>query len=220
MLFELILFFAILAIFIMVLRKLPDALRESHETTIRPGVSVVAKSDKKVVASRLHLPTISQIGAQATAQWRRLVAARPQAVTSAKPKMPGSQNVQLVRSQESLLTEEVLMREGDVYLEQGKLKEAERAFLRAVAKSPRQPKLYNRLGAIYLKQRNYTDALEAFQAARDLDATRASRHYNVALAAWHLGKPAKAKEAINEAIRIDGESAKYHELKRQIEEGA
>ena len=208
MLFELILFLAILGMFIVILRKLPEALRE-------PDSQSVALNSQQ---------TGSLFGAVRTrvmAAWRHTieqskVSAVPH-VSSARGRV-GDERVH-VQQQVTLLTDEALMREGDTYLEEGKLKEAERAFLRAVAKNPRQPKLYNRLGAIYLKQRNYTDALEAFQAARDLDATRASRHYNVALTAWHLGKRAKAKEAINEALRLDGSSAKYLELQRQINDG-
>ncbi|MGI6103298.1 MAG: tetratricopeptide repeat protein [Patescibacteria group bacterium] len=213
MILELILFLAILGIFILVLRKLPEALRDGGESSVNGSVPQRTR-ESWFTGIRAAATT------RATSLWQQVSARRPKAeqppqkLTTAHPAPSPSS-----RPQETLLSEEALMHEGDVYFVQGKLKEAERAFLRAVAKNPRQPKLYNRLGAIYLKQRNYADALEAFQAARDLDASRASRHYNVALAAWHLGKRPKAKEAINEALRLDGESIKYRDLKRQIDDG-
>jgi len=133
-------------------------------------------------------------------------------VSAANPPSPDN-----LTQRQALLSDEALLREGDSYLNDGRLKEAERAYLRGVAKNPKNPKLYNRLGAIYLKQKNYRDALEAFEAARDFDATRASRHYNVAFAAWHLKRRAKASSAIAEAVRLDGASQKYRELANQIE---
>lgn len=197
MIAEIILFLAILAIFIIVARRLPDAMRGEHREDVGQPTAESAPS----VPRRWF--------------WQRAepaVTAEPQAAARTEP----SNETQ----RQTVLSDDALLKEGDEYLKAGKLREAERAYLRGVAKNPKNPRLYNRLGAIYLKQRNYRDALEAFEAARDFDGSKASRHYNVALAAWQLGNLSKAREAIGEAIRLDPKSVKYTELQQQMENPA
>lgn len=106
--------------------------------------------------------------------------------------------------------------EGDRFFEQGNLVQAEECYLKAVIINPKNPKIYNRLGAIYLKNKNFKEALESFEAARDLDGQRASRHYNVALAAYESKNIAKARQAIDEALRLDPGSTSYYQLRDLI----
>lgn len=204
MVLELVLIVAILGIFIIIVRKLPDALREGQ---VGPTASVNTK------------PTVAS--SSGGMGWLSALTSRMWQGSGKRPKpVAPAPTVLLAKQADEVITEDSLLAEGDGYLEAGKFKEAERAYLGAVAKNPKNPKLYNRLGAIYLKQRNYSDALQAFEAARDLDGSKASRHYNVALAAWQLGNLGKAREAISQAISLDPEAKKYHELKQQIEGGA
>ncbi|MBI4022633.1 tetratricopeptide repeat protein [Candidatus Berkelbacteria bacterium] len=191
---ELILIAAIGGIFIIIVRRLPDALREAKSAPPRP------RSNGPSLLARLQ------------GIWKSSAPARP-------VRAPAPAPAELPEPRVSGPTADDLLAEGDGYLQAGKFREAERAFLRAASKQPKNPKLYNRLGAIYLKQQNYTDALSAFEAARDLDASRASRHYNVALAAWYAGKRPAAKQAIARALELDQSSPKYTELRRQIDEG-
>lgn len=106
--------------------------------------------------------------------------------------------------------------DGDRFFASGDLNRAEDSYLRAVAINPNDPKVYNRLGAIYLKNKNFKDALESFEVARDLDGDRASRHYNVALAAYESKDFMKAKSAIDNALRLDSASQNYKQLKELI----
>lgn len=191
MILEVLLIAAIIGIFVIVARRLPEALREGQTAAPAPSVP----SAVRLTGATSFLGNLLKKTSAPTEQ----SATPPSSVSST------------VLSDESLLTE------GDQYLKEGKLREAERSFLRAVAKNPKNPKLYNRLGAIYLKQRNFSDALEAFTAARDLDSSKASRHYNVALAAWQSGKRPLAREAIAEALSLDPTAEKYLQLKKEIE---
>lgn len=194
MIAEIVLFVAILGIFVIVARRLPDAMREHRD-------------------DQPHQP--AQPAAPRRWFWQRaepVASAVPQAAVRAEPTNEAQR--------QTVLSDDALLKEGDEYLKTGKLREAERAYLRGVAKNPKNPRLYNRLGAIYLKQRNYRDALEAFEAARDFDGSKASRHYNVALAAWQLGNLSKAREAIGQAMQLDPKSAKYTALKQQMENPA
>lgn len=185
---EVILVISIVGIFIIVVRKLPDALRADK---------AISKDSKDGFWKKLFKPKkVAEVGAN------------------------GVQPIQSNHQQrEQVLSDQVFLKEGDKYLHSGKFKEAERSFLRGVAKNPKNPKLYNRLGAIYLKQNSFRDALEAFEAARDFDPSKASRHYNVALAAWHLKNRSKARKAIAQAILLSPDSAKYVQFKEQIENG-
>ncbi len=202
MILELILIVAILGIFVIIVRRLPEALSEGKTAAPAPPVATPhSKSGTGV------LDWVKKV-------WATVSPFQPSqsgAATALVP-LPTSPAVSRVE-----ITEAALVAEGDAFMEQGKIKEAERCYLRAVAKSPKEPKLYNRLGAIYLRARNYSDALQAFEAARDLDGSKASRHYNVALAAWQLGNLGKARDAIEQARVLDPGAQKYRDLSAQIE---
>jgi tetratricopeptide (TPR) repeat protein len=203
---EIVLLIAIIGLFIMVARKLPDAIKENRQ--------------EANATSQVQLEPDTQSKPRFKWPWQR--SKTDQSIitetVSLPPEDPGVQNPTNEIQRETLLSDDALLNEGDDYLQSGKFKEAERAYLRGVAKNPKNPRLYNRLGAIYLKQRNYRDALEAFEAARDFDGSKASRHYNVALAAWQLGRLAKAREAIAMAIKLEPESVKYQDLRTQMEQ--
>jgi tetratricopeptide (TPR) repeat protein len=204
MIAEIILLLAIIGIFVIVARRLPEVMREHGQEipVIAPQVTSNAPTEPRT----WRWPWQKQPVNDST----KTVVSPSLAVVATQP----TNEVQ----RQTLLSDEALLKEGDDYLKEGKLKEAERAYLRGVAKNPKNPRLYNRLGAIYLKQRNYRDALEAFEAARDFDGSKASRHYNVALAAWQLNNLAKARAAIKHAIQLDSQSAKYQELNKQMEQ--
>jgi len=207
MIAEIILLLAIIGIFIIVARRLPEAMREHGQ---EDGSAIITAPQSSNSATTKSF----------TWRWPWQKQTTGDLVASAAPVAPIVPVVQPSNEtqRQILLSDEALLKEGDDYLKEGKLKEAERAYLRGVAKNPKNPRLYNRLGAIYLKQRNYRDALEAFEAARDFDGSKASRHYNVALAAWQLNNLAKARAAIKLAIQLDSQSAKYQELNKQMEQ--
>lgn len=196
MILEVLLIGAIIGIFVIVARRLPEALREGS----------AARSESSSVHTASKAPGISQwfFASRVNEKQPTQTMRGRSADTASEPVAAG-------------VTDQSLLVEGDQLLADGKLREAERAFLRAVAKNPKNPKLYNRLGAIYLKQRNFSDALEAFIAARELDSSKASRHYNVALAAWQSGKRPLAREAIAQALSLDPTAEKYLQLKKEIE---
>lgn len=206
MILEWILIIAIIGIFIIIVRRLPEALSEGR-TASAPTPPTAPVTSKVATTSTPVLETVK-------AFWEKISPFEIKKGTTALT-VPAPTTTAITSPTE--VTEAVLVAEGDAFMEQGKIKEAERSYLRAVAKSPKEPKLYNRLGAIYLKSRNYSDALQAFEAARDLDGSKASRHYNVALAAWQLGNLAKAREAIKQAMALDPSAQKYKDLSAQIE---
>lgn len=106
--------------------------------------------------------------------------------------------------------------EGEALLKSGKSEEAENFFLRAATRSPKDPKVYARLGLIYLARKNYSDAIEALKVAVKLDKYNPSRYYNLALAYEGKSDNQRAIATIREAISLDPVSARYRTLLEQL----
>ncbi len=92
---------------------------------------------------------------------------------------------------------------------QKNFKQAESYYVRAAAENPDNHKIFNRLGAIYIEQKNYSDAVEAFNAAVQIDAGIPSRHYNLAIAYLAKGDIVYAKKSLNKAIELEPSNLKY-----------
>jgi tetratricopeptide (TPR) repeat protein len=106
--------------------------------------------------------------------------------------------------------------EGETLFRAGKLEEAEKFFLTAATRSPKDPKVYARLGLIYLQRKNYSDAIEALKVAVKFDKHNATRYYNLALAYAGKSDNQRAIATIREAISLDPVSPKYRKLLEQL----
>lgn len=109
--------------------------------------------------------------------------------------------------------------EGEQLFRRGKAKEAEQFFLKAAANNPGDPKVYARLGLLYLEQKNYSDAIEALKVAVKLEKYNPSRHYNLALAYWGNKDTRRAIASVREAIGLDPITEKYRKLLEQLLNG-
>lgn len=86
---------------------------------------------------------------------------------------------------------------------------AEKWYIEAAKKDPKNPVIYARLGVIYLEQKNYKDAIDALSEAIKLDSGSASRYFNLSFA---LNAEGDRKEAIlnaKKALRFDPRNLKY-----------
>ena len=115
------------------------------------------------------------------------------------------------------LPEHYTEEEAENYFQRGDWSKAEKVYLHLAASQPRQPKFYNRLGIIYLKQKNFSDARASFETAVKIDPTVASRFYNLAAAWQHLNNKKKARQAIVTALRFSPRNKKYQEALEEIE---
>lgn len=185
-----------------------------------------ANSNKDLSSTSQSMPNLSKINSPtptAVAPKKNLVASGLSAVKGLiaknsikKPIKAKKPVTPIQKTQDQTPPESKSILDGDKFFASGDLNRAEDSYLRAVAINPNDPKVYNRLGAIYLKNKNFKDALESFEVARDLDGGRASRHYNVALAAYESKDFVKAKSAIDNALRLDSSSQNYKQLKELI----
>jgi len=87
---------------------------------------------------------------------------------------------------------------------------AEKYLIQAIAKNPGDPKLFNKLGIIYLELKNYEDAKNAFAEATKLDPGNAFAWNNYGLAHFNLGNNLAAIEAYEKSLAIDNTIASRH----------
>ena|SRR3990167_1624470 len=131
------------------------------------------------------------------------------------PKLPTfsflkiKRQAELVRVEPQNMTSFELMELADEALNRGDLDQAEKYSIQAVTKTPDNPKIYNRLGIIYLQLKNYADARDAFLTSLRFDDRVASRHYNLFLAYKGLGREEKAKVSLRKALDLDSSNEKY-----------
>jgi|GEM_PF-1467661 len=125
-------------------------------------------------------------------------------------------NDNLSQFSSSELDSEVLFYHADKLFDQGKLEQAEKSYIEIASKYPKNSKVYNRLGAIYLEQKNFCDAKEAFGELIKQDDSIASRHFNYALACFELGESDEAYRSIRRALELDPKNKKYHDYFEQI----
>lgn len=90
---------------------------------------------------------------------------------------------------------------------------AEKAYLKVLKLSHKDPLAYNRLGLIYVALKNYDDAIECFQIAAQLNPTAAG-WYNLGLAYNENGNSIKAIAAIEKSIMFEANAARYLGLAR------
>lgn len=102
--------------------------------------------------------------------------------------------------------------EGDNLFRQAKYQEAEQFFLKAATSKPDDPRIYGRLGVIYLNNKNYTDAIESLKVAVKLDKYNPSRHFNLALAHWGNKDKQRAIASVREAISLDPITPRYRQF--------
>lgn len=92
---------------------------------------------------------------------------------------------------------------------------AEKALLMVLRVDERNAVAYNRLGMLFAKQRNYDDAIECFEIAQSL-APSASSFHNVGLVHMEVGDLEKAALAMEQAMRLEENSAFRHISYAQI----
>ncbi|MFH0905148.1 MAG: tetratricopeptide repeat protein [bacterium] len=97
--------------------------------------------------------------------------------------------------------------QADEYFEQGELKQAEKLYLKLLEKEPEDATLYNKLGLIYLADKNYKDAKAALKQALKLEPENDTFHNNLGLLFYELEDYENAIEAYEKSISINDKIA-------------
>lgn len=85
-----------------------------------------------------------------------------------------------------------------------KYDEAEKMLIGIVEIDPTNPRIYSKLGVIYLEQDNFGDSKEAFKTAIKYDKDNDLLYNNLGLALFNQGRYVEAIEAYEKSIRLNG----------------
>lgn len=202
-----IIFFAAVALFLLILLRRAVWLESVGRGAVRFGSA----------AGQFLLRTLNR--ARAAAAERRSAIKVPNlplprgSATAERGSASGFWRDELIDEKPEIMTH---YDEGEALFKAGKLDEAERFFLTAATRNPKDSKVYARLGLIYLQKKNYSDAIEALKVAVKLDRFNPSRHYNLALAYEGNKDNQRAIATIREAISLDPVSPRYRALLEQL----
>lgn len=205
-------FFLALAVFIYLLARrysIEDMKANNVLITLRRWAVTVVKA-LIILLSKIRLPKFNKIK-----------------ISSKKPKLTKQTNNDLDEysnfwSEEAIADQPELsshFEEGERLFKKGRHKDAELFFLKAATNSPGDPKIYARLGLLYLGQKNFSDAIEALKMATKLEKYNPSRHYNLSLAYWGNKDTRQAISSVREAISLDPITKKYRQLLEQLLDG-
>lgn len=91
----------------------------------------------------------------------------------------------------------------DEYIEAGQLRKAEHAVLRIISQDPDDASAYNKLGMIYLREKNYKDARASLKQALKLEPENDAFYNNLGLLYYQQGQYEDAIEAYEKSLEID-----------------
>lgn len=104
------------------------------------------------------------------------------------------------------LSEEPLLNLGIVLLHRGDLAETEPLFTKAEALAPKDPRIHEQMGHLYMQKANYEAAEHELQLACELDPKNSSLHFLLGQAYRHLGKLQEAKTEFTTSARLANDS--------------
>jgi len=99
--------------------------------------------------------------------------------------------------------EKTLREQADEHFEKGEQKRAESLYLKILAKEPDDATLYNKLGLIYLRDKNYKDAKSALKQALKLEPENDTFHNNLGLLYYEMEDYDAAIEAYEKSMAIN-----------------
>lgn len=95
----------------------------------------------------------------------------------------------------------------DECFERGELKKAESMYLRILDKEPDDATLYNKLGLIYLQDKNFKDAKSALKQALKLEPENDTFYNNLGLVYYEMEDYDEAIEAYEKSVAINDKLA-------------
>jgi len=103
---------------------------------------------------------------------------------------------------------------GQLYLNSGKLEEAEENALRVIQSEKNFIDAHDLLGNIYFKKGKYEDALKEFEGVIEISEFDAVGHYNLGCAFWELGNSEDAEKEWKRAVEYDADTTERVKVKK------
>ena len=213
MIAQIIFFLALGLLIVLLIRRAPGG----SATLLRQGLAVASSVGRYIAqATKKVRVVLVEFARRAAARRPDRSSVGPKTTFStAKSSPAGPASFAQFWQEERLEAKQQLMshyEEGDLLFKEGRLEDAERFFLMAATRAPKDPRVYSKLGLIYLELKNFTDAIEAMKVAVKLDRYNPSRHYNLALSYWGNKDSQRSIVAIREAISLDPVTPRYRQL--------
>ncbi len=218
---EIIIIVLLVGILALLLRHWPET-----EGVVRQQINVRKPLEEHERShKRDHVSLWARIGSKAGAAWetvRERFARKPVAPDVNTTLTPLGDVPTLAKHAPHMSTEEkrdvpeadtvdTLMARAEVAQRSGKYHEAEEALVKAAAADPKNPKIYSRLGVVYLEQgENWDEAEEAFKQALRYDAGNGYVHNNLGLVLYNQDKYAAAAREFESAVTADDRIASRH----------
>ena len=105
--------------------------------------------------------------------------------------------------------EQPLLNLAIVVLHRGDLTEAQTLLVSAAAIAPRDPRIQEQLGQLYLQQSKFAEAQTHLALACELDPGKGNLHFLLGQADKHLGQDEKARQEFAEAARLSRASSQH-----------
>lgn len=93
---------------------------------------------------------------------------------------------------------------------------AEKWYIEAVKKNPKNSVIFSRLGIIYLEQKNFADAIDSLTEALRLNPDLATCAFNLSYAYNAQGDKKEAMNAAKRAARLEPKNSKYKKWLEQL----
>jgi superkiller protein 3 len=103
--------------------------------------------------------------------------------------------------------ERSLREQADDFFEVGELKKAEKAYSKILDKEPDNAGVFNKLGLVYLQDKNYRNAKAALKQALKIEPENDTFHNNLGLLFYEMEKYEEAIEAYQKSIEINDKIA-------------
>jgi len=107
------------------------------------------------------------------------------------------------RGEKGLSQEGNFYKRANEFLNNGDLNQAEKYYIKAITQNPKDCRSYNELGVVYLKEKNFPDAINCFKQAIEIDKGNAVFYNNLGLAYHRQGKYKKAISEFKKSIALD-----------------
>jgi len=239
---NIILLIAILALVLIIARRIPEATKAEEEEQHSSGVPAQAPSGWRVAfvfaLKRLwhFILEAKDLKPQAHTAYRikKIFKKKQQPIGPAKglyktvppeepkPKLPGTEAELLEFIKHNPKDLQGFVRLAKYYLDKDQFTEAVGVYEYLTKLEPGNPGFHAKLGFAYYQIENYERAVESFQKSLALDSAQPNRYYNLGLAQEAIGEMTAARKAFKQAQSLDPQNSKYrialNTLNRNIRE--